>query len=172
MTTIKEARLAAKLTQAELASKIGVDLRTLRRIENGESDLKKVTAATLLGLSEALNISLSDLLESSFPKHPKNSYKNFSQKYIGESDIASLTLRSPEGVFNLHFGGDGRYFAYICKGADVEIGDHYQLVYTAPLWLKIYDDTELVLNLHADELNGKIFDIYRAGDYGCIIHCH
>lgn len=89
--------------------------------------------------------------------------------YIGASDIASLTARSVFDVYNLSFGEDGTYSAYECFG-DVEIGEHYSKVFSGKSWLKIYDDSELVYNKHFDEF--PFFDIYRAGNFGCIIHWH
>ena len=47
---------------------------------------------------------------------------------------------------------------------DVEIGKHYEKVVTFNYWLNIYDDTKRTFSKHAKE-----FNIYRAGDYGCII---
>ena len=99
----------------------------------------------------------------------KKFYKDFKKVYIGTSDIASLTVRSVFDVHNLSFGEDGAYSAYECFG-DVEIGEHYSKVFSGKTWLKIYDDSELVYSKHFDEF--PFFDIYRAGNYGCIIHWH
>lgn len=94
-------------------------------------------------------------------------YKEFEKEYIGSSDIASLTVRAPMQVETLDFLSDGEYDAYICSGNDVEIGNHYELVFTCKSWAKIYDDEGLVKELH-----GKFIDFYRAGSFGCIIHIH
>lgn len=90
-------------------------------------------------------------------------YKEYDKKYIGSSDIASLTLRFPGGVSVLNFGEDGSYTAYVVDGK-AELGEHYKQVLQAKYWLKIYDDTDLVR-----ELDGDTITIYRAGDFGCII---
>lgn len=99
----------------------------------------------------------------------KKFYKDFEKVYIGTSDIASLTVRSVFDVHNLSFGEDGAYSAYECFG-DVEIGGNYSKVFSGKSWIKIYDDSELVYNKHFDEF--PFFDIYRAGNFGCIIHWH
>lgn len=95
-------------------------------------------------------------------------YKEFEQQFIGDSDIATLILvgcRGEEGLKTeqLHFSEDGNYRAYIVD-ADTEIGNHYKKVATFNHWLKIYDDEGLTYSVMADEIN-----IYRAGDFGCII---
>ena len=96
-------------------------------------------------------------------------YKDFEQRYIGGSNIAALILvgcRGEEGLKTeqLHFGEDGSYKAYIVTETDVEIGSHYNKVATFNHWLKIYDDDELTYRINAKEIN-----IYRAGEFGCII---
>lgn len=106
-------------------------------------------------------------------------YKEFEKEFIGASDGASLILRgSPnreklnyetwerESLKYLHFGADGVYNAYIVNGKDVEIGKHYEKVVSFKEWLKIYDDDGLTKHFR---LHGTI-DIYRAGEFGCIIH--
>lgn len=95
-------------------------------------------------------------------------YKEFEQQFIGDSDIATLILvgcRGEEGLKTeqLHFGEDGSYRAYIVD-ADTEIGSHYKKIAAFNYWLKIYDDDGLTYDVNADEIN-----IYRAGEYGCII---
>ena len=100
------------------------------------------------------------------------SYKDFEKMYIGESDIASLTMVgfAPEQGLTaqlLHFGGDNAYSAYIVDEPDVEIGAHYSLVSSFDSWLKIYDDMGLVFERCSDKI-----EVYRAGEYGCIIHLH
>lgn len=110
-----------------------------------------------------------------------NSYKEFDKISIGASDIASLIVVMPRERGNLelasmlHFGGDGDYRAYYCRGDDVTIGEHYKLVATGHEWLKIYDDTGLSLDVRpSGEYRAvdiyRVVDIYRAGGMGCIIH--
>ncbi len=94
-------------------------------------------------------------------------YKECGQQPIGDSDIATLILVGcrEEGlqIEQLHFGEDGSYDAYIIN-ADTEIGSHYHKVATFHHWLKIYDDEGLTYKAEGKEIN-----IYRAGEYGCII---
>lgn len=95
-------------------------------------------------------------------------YKEFEQQFIGGSDIATLILvghRGEKGLktMPLYFGEDGSYKAYIVD-AETEIGSHYRKVETFNHWLKIYDDERLTYKVYAKEIN-----IYRAGDFGCII---
>lgn len=98
----------------------------------------------------------------------KKSYKHYEKKYIGESDVASLILAGcikENGLKTqpLHFAGDGYYYAYIVD-EDALIGDHYKKVASFSYWLRIYDDIEKTFEANADTIN-----IYRAGDFGCIV---
>ena len=99
----------------------------------------------------------------------KKTYKDFEKRFIGSSDISSLTLvgcRNEEGLVSeqLSFGEDGSYHAYVVTEPDVEIGVHYKKVATFTDWLKIYDEDGRTFDERAREIN-----IYRAGDFGCII---
>lgn len=90
-------------------------------------------------------------------KKAKRTYKDFPTRYIGSSDIASLIL---VGCYkNL-----GLVMKPLHFGEDVEIGSHYEKIATFNSWLKIYDDEELTFDVSAKEIN-----IFRAGEYGCII---
>lgn len=96
-------------------------------------------------------------------------YHNFTRQFIGSSDIASLVLvgckkNSGAVAEMLHFGEDGNYYAYIVD-QKIEIPSHYKLVTSFESWLKIYDDDELIYKCSASQI-----DIYRAGDFGCIIN--
>lgn len=91
------------------------------------------------------------------------SYKEYEKRNIGASDIASLILSSPEKVEYINFGEDGLYSAYIVD-EKAEIGSHYKKVFECEYWLKIYDDFDLTLSLHGSKIN-----VYRAGNFGCII---
>ena len=91
--------------------------------------------------------------------------KNYKEKTIqlGESDIASLVIRTANELTELKFGGDGIYKAYIVE-EDVEIPSHYTKVFeTKSNWTKIYDDEEMVSRFN------RPLEIYRAGEYSCII---
>lgn len=96
-------------------------------------------------------------------------YKDFTNVWLGDSDIASLTIRSGVQVCDLNFGADGSYHAYECFG-DVEIGEHYTKVFEGCRWLKIYDDNSLRYDKYFYEYD--VVTIYRAGNFGCIIHWH
>lgn len=109
-------------------------------------------------------------------------YKDFEKTYLGFSDYASLIAVScPTNwddtngdlrIGQIHFGGDNDYEAYECFG-DVEIGSHYEKVFSGKNWLKIYNDQGLAYAGSRDDENGyTLVDIYRACDYGCIIHWH
>ena len=95
-------------------------------------------------------------------------YREYDKVYIGSSDIASLTIVAPRDngdplAQTLDFGIDADYFAYIVD-SNAYIGDHYKLVQCCKYWMKVFDDQELTLDLHAPTIK-----VYRAGDCGCII---
>lgn len=84
---------------------------------------------------------------------------------LGTSDIASVIVYSPGTLRELYFGEDGCYSAYITHNAKDSIPSHYTLKFTADgPWLKVYDDNEATVNL-----TGKRFNIFRAGEFGCVI---
>lgn len=56
--TLKQHRLRAGLTQAELATQAGLSLRTLQHYEQGSKDLDKAAASTVLKLAQILGLSL------------------------------------------------------------------------------------------------------------------
>lgn len=102
-------------------------------------------------------------------------YKEFERIYIGDSDVSALTCTFIDEEVGLtaqilKFGGDSSYHAYLCIGDDVEIGEHYHKVISGSHWLKIFDDREMTYTNPSREY--KLFDIYRSGDYGTIIHWH
>ena len=96
------------------------------------------------------------------------SYKEFAKESIGSSDIGALVLvgGGAGDIQNqfLFFGEDGSYRAYMVTGADVEIGSHYEKVAAFKGWLRIYDDDGKTFEKSAAEIN-----VYRSGDFGCII---
>jgi hypothetical protein len=96
------------------------------------------------------------------------SYKEYPTHYIGESDIAALTItgiQANKGVQAeiLRFGKDSAYSAYIAD-ENAEIGAHYKLQMSFKNWIRIYDDYHFIVELRAEKIN-----IYRAGEMGCII---
>ena len=94
-------------------------------------------------------------------------YKDYQKWNIGSSDIASLLLlgcnENGAEPMLLTFGSDGDYSAYIIPD-NVDIGEHYKKVAEYTDWLKIYDDSSLVVDIKA-----KHISVYRAGDFGCVI---
>ncbi|MFL5729760.1 MAG: helix-turn-helix domain-containing protein [Cytophagaceae bacterium] len=55
---VKEIRLSKNITQLDLASQLGIDIRQLRRIENGEGN---TSLTTIYLLTEALQVNIEDL---------------------------------------------------------------------------------------------------------------
>lgn len=84
---------------------------------------------------------------------------------LGDSDIASLTVRFPMEAQVLHLGEDGAYKGYVVFNEETTIPDHYQKVLSGKVWCRIYDDYDLVMVVH-----GENIDIYRAGERGILIH--
>jgi transcriptional regulator with XRE-family HTH domain len=66
---IREQRKAAKLTQKQLAEKAGVDLRTLERLESGDSE--KPQSDTIRHLAKALGIPYNFLLGREFDRETR-----------------------------------------------------------------------------------------------------
>ena len=98
-------------------------------------------------------------------------HHSYEKSFIGGSDIASLTVRTPGQVAALNFGEDGEYMAYIVD-AECNIPDHYELTfsvdaseYYSSVWMWIYDDDGLSFKIKAP--NG--IRIYQSGRFGCII---
>lgn len=60
---LKEAREAAGLTQAELASFAGISLSLLRSYEQGQRSINEARAVVIHKLSRALGTSMEELLE-------------------------------------------------------------------------------------------------------------
>ena len=59
---LKKARKNADLSQKELASKTGINLRTLRAYEQGTLNLRNASSENLLSLCRALNCSAETIL--------------------------------------------------------------------------------------------------------------
>lgn len=90
--------------------------------------------------------------------------KNYKEKTIdlGRSDIATLILKSPCNIGEVHTGSDGSYKGYLVDET-IEIPDYYKKVYEADTWLKVYDDEAMVFEARAKKIN-----VYNAGK-SCII---
>lgn len=94
-------------------------------------------------------------------------YKTFEKHCIGSSDGAALTLRIGGELFDLRFGQDDAYSAYVCMvddPAEVEIGTHYTKVASGTHWISIFDDYFLCFKARARQI-----EVWRAGQMGCII---
>lgn len=59
---LKAARMAAGLTQQQLAEKSGVNERQIRRIESGSSSMKNVSLENGLALAKALGTTPENLI--------------------------------------------------------------------------------------------------------------
>ncbi len=62
-------RESKDMTQAELAEKAGVNLRTVQNYEQGFKDINKATVLTVLRLAEALECNVYDIL------NPRSDYR-------------------------------------------------------------------------------------------------
>lgn len=63
-TNLQRIRKAIGLTQAELANKTGVELRSIQMYEQRKNDINKAQADTLLKLSKFLGCNIEDLMEN------------------------------------------------------------------------------------------------------------
>lgn len=59
---LKGVRLAAGLSQSQLAEKTGINIRMIQHYEQGVKDLNGAKVETLLKLCNALNCSLRDII--------------------------------------------------------------------------------------------------------------
>lgn len=55
-------RIAADLSQSQLAKSAGISVRVLQNYEQGARDIKKAAAETVLHIAQALGITVEDLL--------------------------------------------------------------------------------------------------------------
>lgn len=99
-------------------------------------------------------------------------YKSYGKTYIGVSDVASLVVRTSsvkDNVFEIYFGGDGGYKAYIVDEECDELPEHYEL--TKKLnnltWFKVYDDDSMTYSANWER--GMNVEIWQSGDYGIVI---
>lgn len=102
-------------------------------------------------------------------------YKAYPKQNLGNSDIANITVRYASDeiennnyihYFNLHFGSDGDYYAYLIDNDYCKIPQHYELVFDKDVyWADFIDDKEATYHINK-QCNLKI---WRAGNFGCII---
>lgn len=62
ITKLEWSRRMAGLTQAELASRAGVNIRQIQRVELGEADAGNLTAKNIIALSDALGVDVKGLV--------------------------------------------------------------------------------------------------------------
>lgn len=62
---LKEKRLAQKLSQAKLAEKTGLNIRTIQHYEQGSKNFDHARLDTILKICIALDCSLEDIIEDS-----------------------------------------------------------------------------------------------------------
>lgn len=60
---LKTARMAAGLTQQQLADASGVNIRQIRRVELGTSEAGNMSARNLLAIADVLNMDPRDLID-------------------------------------------------------------------------------------------------------------
>ena len=63
MGKLKDIRIAAGLTQKQLAEMSGVNIRQIGRYESGTSDMSNATLSNALAIAKALNVEPRDLME-------------------------------------------------------------------------------------------------------------
>lgn len=97
-----------------------------------------------------------------FGRGNKDSYLTYKKVNIGLSNISSLVFRDPENADIINFSKDGYYYAYLCDDKAV-IEKKFELIKSYKLWLRVYDDDELILHCFADEIK-----VYKNEDM-CII---
>ena len=97
-----------------------------------------------------------------FGRGNKDSYLTYKKVNIGLSNISSLVFREPENADIINFSKDGYYYAYLCDDKAV-IDKKFELIKSYRLWLRVYDDDELILHCFADEIK-----VYKSEDM-CII---
>lgn len=64
MSNLKNARIAAGISQSELAKQTGVNLRMLQYYEQGVKNIDGAKIETLAALSRVLGCGISDILEN------------------------------------------------------------------------------------------------------------
>ena len=97
-----------------------------------------------------------------FGRGNKDSYLTYKKVNIGLSNVSSLVFRDPGHADIINFSKDGYYYAYLCDDKAV-IDKKFELIKSYKLWLRVYDDDELILHCFADEIK-----VYKSEDM-CII---
>lgn len=61
-TNLQKARLAAGMSQSQLAEKAGISLRTLQHYECGDRDIRKAAIETGLRIAKALGCDINEII--------------------------------------------------------------------------------------------------------------
>ena len=72
MSNLKNARIAAGISQSELAKQAGVNFRMLQHYEQGTKNIDGAKIETLAAISRVLNCGIADILEN--PDAVKNAH--------------------------------------------------------------------------------------------------
>lgn len=59
---IKAYRKKQGLTQTDLASRAGLNIRQIQKIENGEAKTENITLKTMQAIAQALHVKIDDLI--------------------------------------------------------------------------------------------------------------
>lgn len=59
---VKMYRKKQGLTQTDLANLVGLNIRQIQKIENGESKTENITLKTMQAIAQALNVKIDDLI--------------------------------------------------------------------------------------------------------------
>ena len=63
MTNLKRIRIERGMTQAELAAKAGINLRTLQDYEQAQKPINTAAAMTVYKLAKALSVNIEEVFE-------------------------------------------------------------------------------------------------------------
>lgn len=167
MNNIKKIRQLQGMTQQQLADKIGMSRQYIGELERDIRDIHGVSTKILKSIADALDVRMEDLISPVW-RRTKDSYKDFSKIYLGESNIASVVMVGcqPQGGAKaelLRFGEGGSYTAYFVT-KDIPITEHYEKVFEFRSRLAIYDDKNYIGVVKAEKI-----EVYRAGEFGCVI---
>ncbi len=148
---LKNARKAARLTQAELASKIGITQSGYSDWERGET---KIDSASLAKLSEILEVSIDYLVGKT--NSPGNKYIRI--PVLGRV-AAGIPIDAIEEIIDWEdisatAATDGEYFGLVIKGRSMEP--------------KISDGDTVIVRKQPDVRDGEIAVVLVNGDEGTV----
>lgn len=148
---LKNARKAARLTQAELASRIGITQSGYSDWERGET---KIDSASLAKLSEILEVSIDYLVGKT--NSPGNKYIRI--PVLGRV-AAGIPIDAIEEIIDWEdisatAAADGEYFGLVIKGRSMEP--------------KISDGDTVIVRKQPDVRDGEIAVVLVNGDEGTV----